>query len=100
MSADPRFICASDLQLYLVDKDTGGPLSGGEVAFYSDVNRNELKAVYQLSGSAPNYTFTPLDNPCTLSSVGTFQDEGGNDIVPYYFPYEGTPDDSNNEEER
>lgn len=100
MPADPRFICASDLELYLVDKDTGAPLAGGWVTFYSDIDRNELKAVYQLTGSPPNYSFSALPNPCQLSAVGTFQDELGNNIVPYYFPFQGTPENSNDEEER
>lgn len=94
MSTDPRFIATIDLQEYFVDKDTGGPLSAGIVTFYKDVNRTIKKPVYQISGSPPSYTYTVLNNPLILSSVGTFQDENGADIIPYYFPYEGIPDDS------
>lgn len=89
MSIDPRYICASDLELYLVDKTTGLPLSGGTITFYSDLNRADLKPVFTISGTPPNYSFVQLeDNPSTLSGVGTFQDEGGNNVVPYYFPYD------------
>lgn len=96
---DSRFICTSDLELYMVDNATGLPLSGGIVSFYSDVNRTELKPVYQLTGSPGNYTFSALSNPCTLSSAGTFQDDQGNNIVPYYYPFTGTPDENTGEQE-
>jgi hypothetical protein len=94
MALDERFIITSDLESLFRDKDTGLPLANGIVTFYSDIDRVTKKAVYQLTGSPPNYTYTALPNPCILSGVGTFQDAGGNNIVPYYFPYEGTPDDS------
>jgi hypothetical protein len=88
---DSRFICVSDLELYLVDNSSGLPLSGGILTFYSDVNRTVLKPVYQLTGTPGNYSYQPLNDPCTLSSSGTFQDALGNNIVPYYYPFEGTP---------
>lgn len=88
MTIDPRFICASDLELYLVDKTTGLPLSGGTVTFYSDLNRAEKKKIYTISGTPPNYSFVELPNPSELSAVGTFQDEGNNNVVPYYYPYD------------
>ncbi len=94
MTIDPRFIACADLQQYFVDKDTGFPLDAGEVTFYSDVNRTIKKPVYMITGSPPSYSFSVLPNPMILSSVGTFE-YNGNDIIPYYFPYEGTPDDSN-----
>lgn len=88
MSIDPRYISSSDLELYLVNKTTGLPLAAGTVTFYSDVNRSQLKAVYTLDGNPPNYTFVQLPNPSTLSGVGTFQDAGGNNVIPYYYPYD------------
>lgn len=95
MTIDSRFIACSDLQQYFVDKDSGFPLDAGEVTFYSDVNRTIKKPVYMITGSPPNYSYSVLPNPMILSAVGTFE-YNGNDIIPYYFPYEGTPDDSNN----
>jgi hypothetical protein len=94
MSLDPRFVLAPSLEMYFVDKDTGLPLSGGQVFFWKDQARNQPKPVYKISGTPPNYSYTELPNPCILSAVGTFQDDEGNDILPYYFPYEGTPDNS------
>lgn len=86
MSLDPRFIADLSLQQYLVDKDSGFPLIGGKVFFYKDNDRAIPKSVYQLTGDAPNYSFSPLPNPITLSSVGTMQDNNDNDIIPYYLP--------------
>lgn len=91
---DPRFVVTSDLEAYFVDKDTGLPLAAGIVTFYSDPNFNFKKPVYQLTVNGTNFDYTPLPNPSILSSVGTFQDALGNNIVPYYFPFEGTPDAS------
>lgn len=96
---DSRFICISDLELLLRDNATGLPLSGGIVTFYSDVNRTVLKPVYQLTGVPGNYTYAVLNNPCTLSSAGTFQDALGNNIVPYYYPFTGTPTENTGEQE-
>lgn len=94
MALDPRFIVTSDLESYFVDKDSGLPLAGGIVTFYSDLNRMTKKPVYQITDSPPNYTYSALPNPCVLSDTGTFQDALGNNIVPYYFPYQGTPSNS------
>ncbi len=88
-SLDPRFIQVDQtLQSYFVDKDTGAPLSAGIVTFYEENNKTVLKPVYELSVTPSNqYVYTQLANPLILSSVGTFIDENGNDIIPYYFPY-------------
>lgn len=76
------------LQNYLVDKDTGAPLSAGIVTFYKDNDRQTLKNVYYQTGSPGNYSYIPLPNPNTLSAVGTITDDGGNDTLPFYFPYD------------
>ncbi len=87
MALDTRYTTAPSLQQYFVDKDTGLPLSNGKVFFYSDTNRETLKDVYKLSGSQADYTYSPLPNPVILSSTGTIQDDSGNDVIPYYFPF-------------
>ena len=89
---DSRFICTSDVDSYFVDNATGLPMSGGIVTFYSDVNRTVLKPVYQLTGTPGNYSYSPLPNPITLSSSGTYQDGVGNNIVPYYYPFTDIPE--------
>ena len=94
MALDSRFVVTADLQGYFVHKDTGLPLAGGTVTFYEDENRTTLKDVYELTGTPPNYTYTQLPNPLNLSSVGTYMDDSNNDVVPYYFPYDGTPTES------
>ncbi len=88
MPLNPQYMLAPSLQEYFVDKDTGLPLSGGYVFFYSDISRTVLKNVYTLSGSPPNYQYTALPNPIQLSAVGTIQDVNGNDVLPYYFPFD------------
>lgn len=94
-----RFVAAPSLEMYFVDKDTGLPLSNGVVTFYKDNDRLVLKDVYQLTGSPPYSidSFVPLPNPLTLSAYGTIMNEDGNDVIPYYFPYVGSPGDTTNE---
>lgn len=88
MALNPSYVIAPSLEQYYVDKVTGAPLAAGIITFYSDINRTVLKPIFQLSGSPPNYSYTQLPNPIILSSVGTFTDNNGNDIIPYYFPYD------------
>lgn len=95
MALDPRYITAIDLSPYLVDKDSGAPLSNGVVSFWQDDARTVPKLVYELSGAPPNYTYTALPNPIILSNAGTFQDAAGNNIAVYYFPYDSQLPDAN-----
>ena len=88
MSLNSDYVTSVDLSPYLVDKTTGEPLASGIVTFYEDDNRTVGKVVYQLTGSPPDYTYTPLPNPIILSNTGTFQDTSGNDIAVYYYPYD------------
>lgn len=94
-SLDPRFVLIQPLQDIFFDKDLGIPLSAGTVAFYEDNDRTVLKPVYELSETPNNdFVYNVLPNPLQLSSIGTFVDEMGNDIVPYFFPYQGTPENT------
>jgi hypothetical protein len=88
MALNTNYVVAPDMQEYFVDKDTGLPLSGGKVFFFSDVNRTTPKTVYSIAGNQANYTFAPLPNPMILSGVGTAQDNNGNDIPVYYYPFD------------
>lgn len=88
MPLDERYFVTADLEEYFVDKDSGLPLAGGTLTFYRDVARNTPKTVFQLSGAPPNYTYTALPNPVDLSSVGTVQNAGGDNVVIYYFPFD------------
>lgn len=96
MSLNTAYVTAPSLQEYFVDKTTGAPLSGGLVYFYQDNSRTVYKNIYRLSGTPANYTYTALPNPVVLSSVGTIQDNNGNDVIPYYLPQvsltDNTPD--------
>lgn len=88
MAIDPHYIPAFSIEDVLLDKDTGAPLSGGLVYFEQDNQRGVLKPIYQITGTSPDYTYTQLDNPMTLSSIGTFQDTLGNPVIPYFYPYD------------
>lgn len=88
MDIDPHFIPAFSIETVILDKDTGAPLSGGQVFFYEDEQRSILKPVYQITGTSPAYTYTQLPNPMTLSSIGTFEDSLSNPVVPYFYPYD------------
>lgn len=94
MALDERYIVASDLESFFVNKDSGLPLANGTISFFRDLARNVPKPVFQLSGAPPNYTYTSMGSIITLSSVGTVQNSGGDNEVIYYFPYddEGTLD--------
>lgn len=75
------------LQDYLVDKDTGLPLSFGVISMYQDNSRTTYKNWYYQTGVPGNYTYITLPNPMTLSAVGTITDGNGNDVIPFYYPY-------------
>lgn len=87
MPLDLRYVTAPSLEEYFVDKDTGLPLAGGIVTFYKDNDRTVKKDVFRITGSPPNYSYTPIANPMILSGVGTAQDDGDN-IIPYFYPYD------------
>ena len=67
MALNEQYFVTSDLDTYFVDKDSGLPLAGGKVYFYSDINRTQAKNVYELSGSAADYTYDPLPNPVNVA---------------------------------
>jgi hypothetical protein len=92
MALNTDFMIAPSLQEYFIDKDTGLPLRGGKVYSFADQARTTPKPIYQLTGSAPNYTYSELPNPVTLTINGTFSDGNNNDILPYYYPFD---DDGN-----
>lgn len=86
---NPAYVLAPSLQEFFIDKNTNLPLTNGLVFFYEDDNRNVLKPVFELQGdNIGGYTFLQLPNPIILSGAGTIQDNNGNDILPYYFPYD------------
>ena len=66
---DSRYIPSIAFQQFLVDKDTGLPLSGGYIEFYEDNSRLTPKPVFQLTGSPPNYTYSPLSNPFKIPVI-------------------------------
>lgn len=89
MAINPSLLIAAPiLQDYFVDKDDGTPLSAGIVTLYSETQRSVLKPWYMQQGTNPDYSYVELPNPMTLSAVGTIQDVNGNDVIPFFYPYE------------
>ena len=95
MALNPMYVTSLELQSAFIDKQTGLELSGGVVYFWHDNNRNSPKPVFQLTGAPPNYTYTALPNPLTLTAAGTFSDGSNNDISVYYYPYDNAGDPDN-----
>jgi hypothetical protein len=89
MALDERYVTGFSLEEYFVDKDSGTPLAAGTIEFWEDSNRTTPKNVYTLSGSPPNYTYSVLPNPVVLSGVGTIEDNSGNNVALYCYPYDG-----------
>jgi len=92
MTLNARYITDISLEQYFVNKNDGTPLADGTVEFWQDDNRNVPKLVYQLSGAPPNYTYTALPDPITLSGVGTIEDNSGANVALYYYPYDANGD--------
>lgn len=92
-----KLISSPTFQDYIVDKDTGLPLANGLIRLYKDTlqGRQEYKNWYYQTGVPLNYTYIPLSNPMYLSSVGTIQDPHGNDVIPFFYPF-----DENDENQR
>lgn len=88
MSLNPLYIVSINLQEYLVDKNTGLPLSNGYIEFWQDTSRTTPKLVYQLTGSPPNYTYSALPNPVQLSGVGVPVNANETQVHIYYYPYD------------
>ncbi len=84
------YFVMTDIQQYLVDKDTGAPLSGGIIYFWEDVANTIPKDVYvQTQAPGPTYTFTNIGSQVTLSSVGTTQYLGTDSII-FLLPFDSS----------
>jgi hypothetical protein len=95
MAINPDLLVAAPmLQDYLVKKD-GTPLSGGIITLWVDTARyTQYKNWYYQTGVPGAYTYIPLDNPLSLSAAGTIQDPNGNDVIPFYYPFEETDENT------
>ena len=82
------YIACFPLQEYFVNKDTGFPLAGGYVQFFSDPAFTVPKDVFKQSLVNNTWDYTNLGSTLVLSSVGTFIDDTGDDIIPFLYPYD------------
>lgn len=85
---NPLYFACFPLQEYFVNKDTGFPLAGGYVQFFSDPAFTVPKDVYKQSLVNNTWDYTNLGSTLILSSVGTFMDDTGDDIIPFLYPYD------------
>ena len=90
MALDERYLTPISLEVNFLDNNTGLPLSGGFAEFFKDNDRVSPKPVYQLTGSPPNYTYTPLSNPLYMNSAGKFIPAVGSTtpIAVYAYPFD------------
>lgn len=93
---NPYIVESPSLENLFRNKDSGLPLSNGVVKWFKDTGgRNELKDIYQqVREPDGTYSYVTLPNPLTLSSIGTYSDNDGNDINVYLWPYVGAPTDT------
>lgn len=91
MALDSRYIQMMPLMQQIWDRDLNIPLAGGVVYFFEDENRTIGKDVFAIEGSFPDYTYVNLGSVLTLSAIGTFVDHSGNNIIPFLYPFTGTP---------
>lgn len=87
------YVSCFPLQEAILDKDTGLPLADGVVSFFQDAARTVPKNVYYQVGSPGNYDFAVLgvNGVVTLSSIGTFVDGSGSNVIPFLWPFVGDP---------
>lgn len=88
MALDPKYVVSIAFEQYMVDNATGLPLAGGYMEFYNDDDRITPKAVYEIAGDPPNYTYVALPNPLSLSDVGTPINNSGDQVNVYAYPYD------------
>jgi hypothetical protein len=62
-------------------------MASGTITCYQDTQRTILKNWYYQIGTPGNYTYIALPNPLTLSASGTICDINGNDVLPFFYPY-------------
>jgi hypothetical protein len=78
------------LQEGFLDKDTGLPLAFGQVFSWKNQDRIHQKPIFTLqqAGQGAPINYEALPNPIILSGIGTIQDANGNDVIPYFFPFD------------
>lgn len=91
---NPYFFIQQPLQQVIHNKDDGSLLAAGVVSYFSDPEFTIPKNVYEVSNDPDgNYIFTNIGSVLTLSSIGSFVDADGNNLLPMLFPWTGTPED-------
>lgn len=87
MTINPQYMLAPSLQMYLVDA-AGNPLIAGTLKFFVDTDRSLPKDVFTISGTPPDYTYTDIGSVVAMNGNGTFSDNDGHIVLPYYYPFD------------
>jgi len=88
----PLYFAMQPLQQCLFDKDTGAALAGGIVTYYSDPSFTVRKDIYEQSNQPDgSYIYTNIGSQVTLSSIGSFVDNNGNNFIPFAYPWSIAP---------
>ena len=82
-----QLVAAPMLQDIFVDA-SGDLLAGGKIFAYQDADHTTFKNWYYQIGTYGNYSYVALQNPLVLSASGTIQDVNGNDVIPFYYPFD------------
>jgi hypothetical protein len=91
---DNSYYALFPIQEQIIDSTNGLPLADGTVTFYRDTNRSVPKDVYQRTENPDNtFTYVNLGSELVLSSIGTYTDPSGNNIIPFLWPFLGLPTD-------
>lgn len=86
---DTSYFLMPPLQQCIFDKTLGTFLSAGIVNFFSDPGFTIPKDVFRLSiAPGPTFTYVNVGSTLTLSSIGSFVDENGDNFTPYLFPFD------------
>lgn len=82
-----QLVAAPMLQDIFVNA-SGDLLAGGVIYAYQDADHTTFKNWYYQIGTYGNYSYVALQNPLVLSASGTIQDVNGNDVIPFYYPFD------------
>ena len=88
MAINPLYMVNWALIPSILDKDSGLPLANGTIEFYQDDSRATPKAVYELTGTQPDYTYTALTNPVSLNASGQPVNSSNTPVTLYLYPYD------------
>ncbi len=84
----PLYFAMQPLQQCIFDKDDGTALAAGIVSYFSDPAFSVPKNIYeQVNAPDGTYSYANIGSVVTLSSIGSFVDDNGQNFIPFAFPW-------------